>query len=153
MLLSSWDQRLCLTSCFLPIVGPNLVNAYLLNKFLIGSMNWSEIANANGTPSSGSVKDYQPARLQRADVCGVDAEQISQAVTWWSSNMIAWHYHLIVLRKELMTFSMWILQATSSSSAELALRGNLTRTSRTKKSSQRECLVSFDVPSEKLTSP
>ena len=47
--------------------------------------------------------------------------------------MFAWHYRLDVLKKDLTNFSRRIQQATASSSAECALRGNLMCNSPTKK--------------------
>ena len=68
---------------------------------------------------------------------GVDTNQIYQAATWKSSNMFAWHYCLDVLQKQLIRFSMRILQATATSSAEFALSGTLMHTSPIKKLLQR----------------
>ena len=88
-------------------------------------------------PPPCSVTGHQVRKTATswADVCRVDAEEIRRAATWSSSNMFARHYRLDVLRNDLTNFSRRILQATASSSAELALQGNLVRTSPTKKSS------------------
>ena len=90
------------------MVAINLVEPHFLSGFLIDCTNIiKECYKQMGLLASGSIW-----------AIGVDTNQIYQAVTWKSSNMFAWHYRLDVLQKQLIRFSMRILQATATSSAE-----------------------------------